>query len=94
MSSFGKRVDGPGGRRRTNRNSVRLLGSATTLQGSRSVLVEDLCPTGAKLTGRGLPPTGKEVLVRAGNLKAFGRVAWVESDQCGVVFETAPDGLC
>lgn len=87
MSTFGKRVDGPGGRRRSNRNSVRLLGSATTLQGSRSVLVEDLCPTGAKLTGRGLPQTGKEVLVRAGDLRAFGRVAWAESDQCGVMFE-------
>ena len=42
MSSFGKRADGPGGRRSAVRREVAIIGSAMTLSGSRSVFVEDL----------------------------------------------------
>ena len=48
MSGFGKRVDGPRGRRRIERQDVRLVGTATSLNDTRSVLVEDVSWTGAK----------------------------------------------
>jgi hypothetical protein len=87
MSCFGKRVDGPGGRRRASRSEVTILGSAVTLQGAKSVLVEDLCPTGAKLVGYDLPPPGTELLLRTDKLAVLGRVAWAASDYRGIVFE-------
>ena len=87
MSGFGKRVDVPGGRRRVTRRQVAILGSAMTLEGSQSVIVEDLGPSGAKLVGRHLPPPGKEILLRAGELAILGRVAWANHDHRGVIFE-------
>jgi hypothetical protein len=87
MSSFGNRVDGPGGRRGAVRSEVTIVGSAVTLEGSRSVLVEDLCPTGAKLVGHDLPPPGAELLLRTDELAALGRVAWASSDYRGIEFE-------
>jgi hypothetical protein len=87
MSSFGKRVDGPGGRRRATRRQVTLLGSAITLQGSNSVIVEDLCPDGAKLIGRGLPEPGKEILLRTSKLRILGKITWAKKDERGVTFE-------
>jgi len=87
MSSFGKRVDGPGGRRRANRRPVTMLGTAVSMDRSTSVIVEDLAPSGARLIGRGLPPPGKEILLRAGEVDAFGRVMWAEDDCRGVEFE-------
>jgi hypothetical protein len=87
MSGFGKRVDVPGGRRRVTRRQVAILGSAMTLEGSKSVVVEDLAPTGAKLVGRHLPPPGKEILLRTGDLAVLGRVAWANHDHRGVIFQ-------
>ena len=87
MASFGKRVDVPGGRRRVKRQPVAILGSATTLEGSKSVVVEDLGPKGARLLGRRLPEPGKEVLLKTGEGDRFGRIAWAGNDRCGVVFE-------
>ena len=46
-----------------------------TLSGSRSVFVEDLCATGAKLVGHDLPPPGQELPPRTDDLAALGRVA-------------------
>lgn len=89
MSSFGKRADGPGGRRSAVRREVAIIGSAMTLSGSRSVFVEDLCATGAKLVGHDLPPPGEELLLRTDDLAALGRVAWASSDHCGIEFDQA-----
>ena len=86
MSGFGKRVDGPGGRRRTERKPVRLVGTATCLEDTRSVLVEDISWTGAKVFGRGLPLPGKEVLIRAGERELFGHVRWAKQDRRGIIF--------
>jgi hypothetical protein len=86
MSGFGKRIDGPGGRRRTQRQQVQLAGTATSLHDTRSVLVEDVSWTGAKVFGRGLPLPGKEVLIRAGERVLFGRVRWAKQDRRGIIF--------
>ena len=87
MTSFGKRVDVPGGRRKIKRRQVAILGSAMTMEGSKSVIVEDLCLKGARLVGRDLPPPGKEILLRTNDNAILGRVAWAEHDRRGVVFE-------
>jgi len=87
MASFGKRVDVPGGRRQVKREQVAILGSALTLEGSKSVVVEDLGPKGARLLGRDLPAPGKDVLLKTGDGDIFGRVAWASQDRIGMVFE-------
>jgi len=87
MSSFGKRVDVPGGRRRIKRRETAILGSAMTLDGSHSVVVEDLCLTGARLVGRNLPEPGKEILLRTNEHAILGRVAWASADRRGIIFD-------
>ena len=84
MSCFGKRVDGPGGRRRIARKQVSVAGTAVALQGSTPVLVEDLSPIGVMLFGKRLPLVGQEILVRAGELALFGRVTWARNDRRGI----------
>jgi hypothetical protein len=85
--SFSKGIDGPTGRRRSARRQICVLGSAVTLHGSKSVLVEDICPDGAKLVGRSLPAAGEEMLLRTNELAILARVAWAKDDERGIVFE-------
>ena len=87
MSAFGKRIDGPAGRRRAPRRQLSVLGSAVTMNGAKSVIVEDLCPKGARLIGRDLPEPGKEVLLRTSDLAVLGRIAWARRDERGLVFD-------
>jgi hypothetical protein len=87
MSTFGKRVDGAG-RRRAMREKVLLAGSARTVSSSRSVVVTDVSPTGAKLLGRELPRKSANVLVSVGNVDLFATVAWSGGDSCGIAFES------
>lgn len=87
MSSFGKRIDGPAGRRRISRRQVGVLGSAVTINGAKSVIVEDICPTGARLVGRNLPDAGDEILLRTSNLAVLGRIAWAKQDERGIIFD-------
>jgi len=94
MPVFGKRVDGPGGRRRACRERVVLAGAALTLEKARSVVVEDLCSSGAKLRGRDLPKDGDELLVKVGLVEILAHVAWSARDECGIRFEQALDPGC
>ena len=87
MSGFGKRIDGPAGRRRISRRQVGVLGSAVTINGAKSVIVEDICPTGARLVGRNLPDEGNEILLRTSNLAFLGRIAWAKQDERGIIFD-------
>ena len=87
VSKFGKRIDGPAGRRGSVRRQVAVPGSIVTIAGSKPVLVEDLSPGGAKLIGRHLPAPGAEVLLRTSELTVLGRVTWVADDHRGLVFE-------
>jgi hypothetical protein len=97
VQSFGKRIDGPARRSAGLRRQVDLAGSVVTIYGSKSVLVEDLCPGGAKLLGRHLPSPGEEVLLRASELSVLGHIAWANDDYRGVIFEDADRpsaGMC
>jgi hypothetical protein len=89
VASFGKRVDGPGGRRRIRRKTVSIHASASGIDGSRCVLIEDLCFTGARVRGRELPSQGSEILLRSGPRAILGRVAWERGDRRGIVFNGA-----
>lgn len=88
MSSFGRRVDGPTGRRRAQREEVVLAASALTLGASRAVVVTDVSPSGAKLLGRKLPQAGTDVLLTVGSVELFGEIAWLGRDECGISFES------
>ena len=97
VSSFGRRIDGPSGRRGSLRRQVAVSGSVLTMHGSNSVLVEDLSPGGARLIGRHLPGPGEEVLLRTNELAVLARVTWAAEDRRGVVFEDGERpsaGLC
>lgn len=91
MPGFGKRVDVPGGRRRARRQPVLLSASALTLGGSQSVIVEDVCATGARLRGRNLPPNGRQLVIRVGAVDVLASVAWRASEECGITFDTPLD---
>jgi hypothetical protein len=89
MRTFGKRIDGPTGRRKSLREEVVLAGSALTLEQSRPVVVTDVSAKGAKLIGRQLPAKGTHVLLTFGNVELFASVVWCSRDECGIAFEEA-----
>lgn len=86
MASFGKRVDGPGGRRRIKRKLVSIQGSASTEEGSRSVIIENLCFGGARVLGHDLPTPGSQILLRRSDRSIEGRVVWSEGNRRGILF--------
>lgn len=91
MSCFGKRIGVAGDRRTKQRRPIFIVGSAVSVQGSKSVVVEDLSVDGARLRGRNLPKPGKQILVWMEGLDVLGSVAWSKFDTGGIVFETRLD---
>ena len=87
MAKFGKRRDGPGGRRWIRRRKVSLPGCALSIHGTRSVLVEDLTLAGARLMGRGLPEPGTQLELRVGERSLLGEVVWDAAERRGVRFD-------
>ena len=87
MARFGKRVDGPGGRRWLRRKWVRTTASAVFGDGATTVLIENLSLTGARLRGFGLPMLGSGVELQVGERSLSGRVAWAAGDQRGISFD-------
>lgn len=86
MRTFGRRVDGLGGRRQSPRRAVDLAGTAMSLEGSNCVALENLSSTGVKLLGRCLPEAGREILIRTEEFSLFGRVAWANDHSYGITF--------
>jgi len=86
LASFGKRVDGPGGRRWLRRKLVRTAASAVFGDGATAVLIENMSLTGARLRGFGLPMLGTDVELIVGERSLSGRVAWAAGDQRGISF--------
>jgi hypothetical protein len=70
---------------------VTLAASALALGCSRSVIVSDLSPTGARFEAKDLPEAGEEVLMLAGTREAFARVVWRTDKTCGVHFDDTLD---
>jgi hypothetical protein len=84
--AFGKRVDGPAGRRRATRNSAAIRAEIVTDSTTIDVKLIDLSNTGVKLRGSKLPAMDQPVLVRIGPMEARGAVAWTEGNMCGIQF--------
>lgn len=87
MPPIGRRGDGLSSCRCYSREPVILAGSALSIGRSRSVLVADLSPAGAKLRGRDLPKPGSEVLVAVGSQDSFATIIWRNEDGCGIEFD-------
>ncbi|MFL6723717.1 MAG: PilZ domain-containing protein [Sphingomicrobium sp.] len=84
--AFGKRVDGPAGRRRAKRNSVAIRAEIVTDAATIDVKLIDLSNSGVKLRGSKLPALDQLVSVRIGPMEAPGTVAWTEGNMCGIQF--------
>ena len=84
---FGKRIDEPGGSRRSVRANVMLRTVVMTTTESFNVDLLNLSLTGARLGGEYLPAPGQEVLALIGRLEAFAIVIWRGSQQCGIQFD-------
>ena len=93
MSCFGERVRAAGGRRTIVRRSVSEPGSAVSIEGSRSVVVEDVSRKGAKVCGHHLPAIGRQVLILADGLEVLGSVVWARFRERGIAFEEPPSGV-
>ena len=87
MANFGKRVDGPGGRRWFKRKRVGTPAFAICSDGTRPVLIQDLSMTGARLLVPEVPSRGTDIELKVGKRSLLGRVAWGEGKHCGVSFE-------
>ena len=82
-------------RRKAERETVTLAGSALALGCSRSIMISDLSSDGAQIDGRDLPPPGEDMLMVAGSQDAFARIVWRTDDKCGIRFDETlgPDNL-
>jgi PilZ domain len=89
MTTFGKAKGG--GRRKAARDPAPLLAVLSTLTCDRHVGLVNVSRGGARLQAPDLPAPGEDVMLNAGGIKCFGRVAWSEGRQCGIEFE-APIG--
>ena len=87
MAQFGKRLDGPGGRRRAERKPILMAAAIHTAGGSRTVSLLDVSTAGARL--RTQPPlaAGQEVWLKIPPSDVFAKVQWVDDDLCGIVFD-------
>ena len=74
-------------RRGFEREPVTLAGSAYGLGRSRSIIVSDLSPEGARLDARDMPAPGDDVLVVIGPFDGLAKVVWRADDKCGVEFD-------
>jgi hypothetical protein len=57
------------------------------MNGRQSVLVENVCSSGARLRARAVPNQGKELMIRVGSLNLLSRVAWSGDRKCGITFD-------
>lgn len=87
MNTFGKRLDGPGGRRKSQREPVRLAAAMHTVGASRTVSVIDVSRTGARLTSQLNLAVGQEIWLKIFPADVFARVRWAEEGTCGVLFD-------
>src|SRR3954453_17809038 len=75
-AGFGRRADGPTGRRRALRERMPLAVSLYAVDQSRVALLADISESGCRLQGIGLPEVGQDVLLKAVDVELFGRVVW------------------
>ena len=91
MTDFGKRTDGPGGRRIAPRKPAFKAAGVMTLTGSQTAYLVDISATGAKLNGAGVLSVGQDIWLKAGKIDVLATVAWSEPNSCGIQFDAALD---
>ncbi len=84
MKAFGKSKGG--GRRSVAREMAPLVVILATAKRSHGAILLDLSTIGARLRGADLPQVGEELLMTVETVRAYGRVAWSDSGECGVAF--------
>ena len=87
MHDFGKRKDGPGGRRGTDRDPVLLNAALMTLSVSKIVTLLDVSKTGTRMRAELPLFIGQEIWLKINPLDIFGTVAWVENNESGIIFD-------
>jgi hypothetical protein len=85
MRAFGK--SNGGGRRGAARRIAPLPAVFVTIARRAKAAVIDISCTGARLSGRDLPPQGEEMELKVEEVRVFGIVAWSGNDECGVAFD-------
>lgn len=90
-TQFGKRLDGPGGRRTAARGDVLLAAAMMTLSSSRSVILLDVSKTGARMRVREPLAQGQVVWIKAQPADIFGTVVWSRGRMCGMRFDEPLD---
>jgi hypothetical protein len=89
MTTFGKRLDVPGGRRTAPRAPVLMSAAMHTVGASRTVSVLDVSKTGAKLRCRVPLRMSQVVWLKLSRADVFAKVVWADGEQCGVEFDEA-----
>ena len=84
---FGRRTDGPTGRRRAVRERLSLPVSLYSVDQSRVALLADISQSGCRLQGMALPAVGQDVLLKAADVELFGRIVWKDGAERGVMFD-------
>lgn len=87
MTEFGKRLDGPGGRRADAREPVLLSAALLSMGSSRPIMLSDVSKTGAQLRVHEPIQIGQEVWIKVPPAEVFGEVIWVDEDRCGIAFD-------
>ena len=84
MSEFGRRLDGPGGRRAAGREPVLLTAAMLAVGASRSVTVLDVSQSGLKIEANVPLKIGQDLWLKVPPYDIFGTVVWIDGKQCGV----------
>ena len=75
------------GRRSDPRAHIILPATLDAVSGFRHISLVDISRTGACLAGQDLPAVGKDVVLKCGDIDAFGEVIWAASERCGLWFD-------
>ena len=87
MAAFGKRLDGPGGRRRAKRAPILMAAALHTVGSSRTVTITDVSTSGARLSSPLPLEAGQHVWLKIPSADVFARVQWLEGDAYGLCFD-------
>ena len=93
MTDFGKRRDGPGGRRAAAREPVLLNAALLTLRASRTVTLLDVSRTGARMRVKQPLCLGQQIWLKVNPADIFGTIVWMKGHDCGLLFDAplSPD---
>lgn len=84
MVAFGK--SSGGGRRGAVREAAPLTVHLNSLSTTYQAVLVDISATGARLSGRTLPPQGEELYFNVSGLRLFALVRWASGSEVGLQF--------